>query len=105
MACKEIRDSSKWLKLLQIILAIGTLHISFMLPGNFLNGSRANAKSVYGFKVKTLLKIRDTKSTDNKTSLLDYIAQVIDERYPELNDFQKELEHVEPATRSTFNNC
>lgn len=87
-ACKELKESKRLLKFLTIVLTVG----------NFLNGKSAN-KQAWGFKLKTLLKLGDTKSGDGKTSLLQYISNVVDKSYPELADFYMELEHIPLCTK------
>lgn len=45
----------------------------------------------------SLLKLLDTKSTDRKLTLLHFIAMMVKEKYPELNNFWQELHFVEKA--------
>jgi hypothetical protein len=90
-AVNQLRESEKWKSLLQIILAIG----------NYLNGGTKKG-GVYGFKIKSLNKLNDTRSTDNKTTLLQYIVTFIEKDYPGLLNFKEELSSVEPASRVSF---
>lgn len=46
-----------------------------------------------------LLQIRDTKSSDQKTTLLHFLAEICEERFPEILRFPEELEHVESASK------
>ncbi|KAL9647809.1 hypothetical protein ABK040_015295 [Willaertia magna] len=94
LACKEMQDSKKFLKLLSIILTIG----------NFLNGKQKN-KISFGFKLKSLAKLADTKSGDGKSSLLQYIVKFIanSEKHADVLEFDKELEHIQAATRVMIN--
>ena len=43
-----------------------------------------------------------TRSADQKTTLLHFLANTVEQRHPELMDFPKELRNVEPASRGTF---
>lgn len=48
-----------------------------------------------------LLQLKDTKSADQKTTLLHFLAQVCEEEYPNVIKFVEELEHVDRASRGT----
>lgn len=80
-------ESKKFLKLLEIILAIG----------NFLNSS--GGRGAHGFNLSSLLKLKDVKATGAPMDLLTYIVLFLQKNYPDIVDFYKELEHVEPASR------
>lgn len=101
--------------LLQIILALG----------NYMNSSKRGA--VYGFKLQSLdlvrhtlillpeftwfgplrrmivmmmcvcVKLLDTKSTDRTQTLLNYISNVVREKYPTVSLFYNELHYVDKA--------
>ena len=68
-AASSLRHNTNFQKLLQIVL----------LVGNYLNAS-ATTNTSYGFKLVFLTQLRNTKSADNKSTLLHYIAEVINER-------------------------
>uniref|UniRef100_A0A3Q2QR37 Diaphanous related formin 1 n=1 Tax=Fundulus heteroclitus TaxID=8078 RepID=A0A3Q2QR37_FUNHE len=87
-ACEELRKSEKFAQLLQIIL----------LVGNYMNAGSRNG-SAFGFSISYLCKLRDTKSTDLKQTLLHFLAEVCQEQHAEIMDFPKELIHVEKASR------
>uniref|UniRef100_A0AAY5KZ49 Diaphanous related formin 1 n=1 Tax=Esox lucius TaxID=8010 RepID=A0AAY5KZ49_ESOLU len=87
-ACEELRKSSNFSKLLEIIL----------LMGNYMNAGSRNAKA-YGFSISYLCKLRDTKTADLKQTLLHFLADVCQEQYPEVMSFPDELVHVEKASR------
>lgn len=44
-------------------------------------------------------QLRDTKSTDQNTTLLHFLAEKCEEKYPEILKFPDELEHVESASK------
>ncbi|EFC44071.1 FH2 domain-containing protein [Naegleria gruberi] len=88
LGCKEARESEKFMEILAVILTFG----------NFLNGQQKK-KISFGFKLKSLQKLADTKSGDGKTSLLQYIVDFIGEKKKHLMDFDTQLTHIQPATR------
>lgn len=50
-------------------------------------------------KNSVFLQIRDTKSADQKTTLLHFIAEICEEKYHDILKFPEELEHVESASK------
>ncbi|KAJ8377192.1 hypothetical protein SKAU_G00077720 [Synaphobranchus kaupii] len=70
-ACEELQKSENFAQLLQIIL----------LMGNFMNAGSRNAKA-FGFSISYLCKLRDTKSADHKMTLLHFLADECQEKYP-----------------------
>ncbi|KTF78023.1 hypothetical protein cypCar_00033907, partial [Cyprinus carpio] len=87
-ACEELRKSESFAKLLEMTL----------LLGNFMNAGSRNAKA-FGFSISYLCKLRDTKSADQKQTLLHFLAEICQEQYPEVMTFSEELIHVEKASR------
>ncbi|XP_008575778.1 PREDICTED: protein diaphanous homolog 2, partial [Galeopterus variegatus] len=88
LACEELKKSESFSKLLELVL----------LVGNYMNSGSRNAQSL-GFKINFLSKIRDTKSADQKTTLLHFIAEICEEKYRDILKFPEELEHVESASK------
>lgn len=66
VACKELKNSRLFLKLLEAVLKTGNR----MNDGTFRGGAQA-------FKLDTLLKLADVKGTDGKTTLLQFVVQEI----------------------------
>ncbi|XP_011030898.1 PREDICTED: formin-like protein 5 [Populus euphratica] len=66
VACKELRNSRLFLKLLEAVLKTGNR----MNDGTFRGGAQA-------FKLDTLLKLADVKGIDGKTTLLHFVVQEI----------------------------
>ncbi|GAB2284642.1 hypothetical protein Dimus_019094 [Dionaea muscipula] len=66
VACKELRSSRLFLKLLEAVLKTGNR----MNVGTFRGGAQA-------FKLDTLLKLSDVRGTDGKTTLLHFVVQEI----------------------------
>eukprot|EP01080_Neovahlkampfia_damariscottae_P008948 gene8948-897_t len=87
-AANEISESSILREFLSVILAIA----------NFLNG-KSPKKNCYGFKLSSLSKLKETKSSNGKTNLLQYIALFVSSKYPNLLKIQEDLPNLEAATR------
>jgi len=87
-ASKEIAESKKILKLFEVVLEVG----------NFLNESTPRG-GVFGFKLNSLIKMADTKSTDNTATLVQYIVKILEKQAPALINFQDELPSLEAATK------
>uniref|UniRef100_A0A673XES0 Formin like 1 n=1 Tax=Salmo trutta TaxID=8032 RepID=A0A673XES0_SALTR len=84
-ASMSIKSSAKLKKMLEIILAFG----------NYMNSSKRGA--AYGFRLQSLDLLLDTKSTDRSQTLLHFISSIVQEKYPELNNFHTELHFVDKA--------
>ncbi|XP_027401961.1 protein diaphanous homolog 1 isoform X2 [Bos indicus x Bos taurus] len=92
-ACEEVRKSENFSSLLEIIL----------LVGNYMNAGSRNA-GAFGFNISFLCKLRDTKSTDQKMTLLHFLAELCENDHPEVLKFPDELAHVEKASRVSAEN-
>ncbi|XP_042168852.1 protein diaphanous homolog 3-like [Oncorhynchus tshawytscha] len=87
-ACEEVRKSKGFSRLLELVL----------LLGNYMNTGSRNAQS-YGFDLGSLCKLKDTKSADQKSTLLHFLAAVCEEEFPEVTKFSDDLQHVDRASR------
>ncbi|XP_043925014.1 protein diaphanous homolog 1 [Protopterus annectens] len=87
-ANEEVRNSESFSKLLELIL----------LVGNYMNAGSRNG-AAFGFSISFLCKLKDTKSTDQKLTLLHFLAELCEEQYPDVMRFPEELSHVEKASR------
>ncbi|KAG5846969.1 hypothetical protein ANANG_G00120600 [Anguilla anguilla] len=87
-ASKEILQSRNLKQLLEVVLAFG----------NYMNrGQRGNA---YGFKVSSLNKIADTKSSiDKNITLLHYLITILEQKYPKVQLFQDDLQNIPQAAK------
>ncbi|XP_060773714.1 disheveled-associated activator of morphogenesis 1b isoform X3 [Neoarius graeffei] len=87
-ASKEVLQSRNLKQLLEVVLAFG----------NYMNkGQRGNA---YGFKVSSLNKIADTKSSiDKNITLLHYLITILEKKYPKVMQFQEDLQNVPEAAK------
>ncbi|XP_030354101.1 protein diaphanous homolog 2 isoform X6 [Strigops habroptila] len=88
LACEELKKSESFSKLLELVLFLG----------NYMNAGSRNAQSL-GFNISFLCKIRDTKSSDHKTTLLHFLAEICEENYRDILKFPDELQHVESASK------
>ncbi|KAK7940571.1 hypothetical protein WMY93_003897 [Mugilogobius chulae] len=84
-ASMSIKSSDKLKKILEIVLAFG----------NYMNSSKRGA--AYGFRLQSLDMLLETKSTDRSQTLLHFIANVIQEKYPDLVNFHSDLHFVDKA--------
>ncbi|XP_072538965.1 disheveled-associated activator of morphogenesis 1b isoform X2 [Salminus brasiliensis] len=87
-ASKEVLQSRNLKQLLEVVLAFG----------NYMNkGQRGNA---YGFKVSSLNKIADTKSSiDKNITLLHYLITILEKKYPKVMQFSEDLQNVPEAAK------
>ncbi|XP_041928350.1 disheveled-associated activator of morphogenesis 1 isoform X1 [Alosa sapidissima] len=87
-ASKEVLNSRNLRQLLEVVLAFG----------NYMNkGQRGNA---YGFKVSSLNKIADTKSSiDKNITLLHYLITILEQKYPKVAVLHEELQNVPEAAK------
>ena len=92
-AVKEIKQSKKLPKLLELVLAIG----------NFLNGGTFRG-GAYGFKLETLAKITEVRASDNKTNMLNYLAQYCEtkDKYKDLLTIQDDFPHIVDACKESI---
>ncbi|XP_031450160.1 protein diaphanous homolog 2 [Phasianus colchicus] len=88
LACEELRKSESFSKLLELVLFLG----------NYMNTGSRNEQSL-GFNITFLCKIIDTKSTDQKTTLLHFLAEVCEENHRDILKFTDDLQHVESASK------
>uniref|UniRef100_A0A8C4L767 Dishevelled associated activator of morphosis 2 n=1 Tax=Equus asinus TaxID=9793 RepID=A0A8C4L767_EQUAS len=88
LASRELVRSKRLTQMLEVVLAIG----------NFMNkGQRGGA---YGFRVASLNKIADTKSSiDRNISLLHYLIMILEKHFPDILNMPSELQHLPEAAK------
>ncbi|XP_066097116.1 disheveled-associated activator of morphogenesis 2 isoform X1 [Saccopteryx bilineata] len=88
LASRELIRSRRLKQMLEVILAVG----------NFMNkGQRGGA---YGFRVASLNKIADTKSSiDRNISLLHYLIMILEKHFPDILNMASELQHLPEAAK------
>ncbi|XP_053672897.1 protein diaphanous isoform X2 [Anopheles nili] len=87
-ACEEVKTSKKFAKVLELIL----------LLGNYMN-SGSKKDPAFGFEMSFLPKLSNTKDYENKQTLLHYLAEVIETKFPEVLNFYEDLSQVDKASR------
>ncbi|XP_060247481.1 LOW QUALITY PROTEIN: protein diaphanous homolog 3 [Meriones unguiculatus] len=87
-ACEEIKKSKSFSKLLELVL----------LMGNYMNAGSRNAQT-FGFDLSSLCKLKDTKSADQKTTLLHFLVDVCEEKHPDVLHFVDDFAHLDKASR------
>ncbi|OXB66548.1 hypothetical protein ASZ78_013534, partial [Callipepla squamata] len=88
LACEEVRKSESFSKLLELVLFLG----------NYMNTGSRNEQSL-GFNIMFLCKIIDTKSVDQKTTLLHFLAEVCEDNYRDILKFTDELQNLDSASK------
>ncbi|KAL9658467.1 hypothetical protein ABK040_006009 [Willaertia magna] len=96
LAAKEIISSKKWKELLLIILNIGNL---LNKNSNYYCSINEEEMCCKGFKLSSLLKLKDIKSYNNKFTLIEYLSDYLNQNYPELMTFDVDLLNVPLATQ------
>ena len=88
---EEVESSKNFKEFLKFVLKIG----------NLMNGAGARG-GAYGFKLEDLVKLGDTKSYDNKTSLLAFLQLEFEKKHPHLLALDKDFPTLTDASRESF---
>ncbi|TPX32726.1 hypothetical protein SmJEL517_g04199 [Synchytrium microbalum] len=89
-ASKQIKESKKFAKILEIILAVG----------NWMNADSFRG-AAFGFSIDTLQKLGDTKGANGK-SFLHYLTRIVDKKFPEAKDLASELTGIDQASKTSL---
>ncbi|KYN16166.1 Protein diaphanous, partial [Trachymyrmex cornetzi] len=92
-ACEEVKSSKKFARILELIL----------LLGNYMNSGSKNGQA-FGFEISFLTKLTSTKDVDNKQTLMHYLVDTIERKFPECLSFIEEIAHVDRASRVSLEN-
>ncbi|XP_049883690.1 protein diaphanous isoform X2 [Pectinophora gossypiella] len=92
-ACEEVKSSGKFAKILELLL----------LLGNYMNTGSNNA-GAYGFEISFLTKLTATKDLENKQTLLHYLVETIENKFPDVLTFAEEMPHIDRAARVSMEN-
>ncbi|XP_008549742.1 protein diaphanous isoform X1 [Microplitis demolitor] len=92
-ACEEVKNSKKFGRILELIL----------LLGNYMNSGSKNG-GAFGFEISFLTKLTSTKDIENKETLMHYLVDTIERKFPECLSFAEELPHVDRASRVSLEN-
>ncbi|XP_043286612.1 protein diaphanous isoform X3 [Venturia canescens] len=92
-ACEEVKCSKKFARVLELIL----------LLGNYMNSGSKNS-GAFGFEISFLGKLTSTKDVENKQTLMHFLVDTIERKFPECLSFTEELSHVDRASRVSLEN-
>lgn len=87
-ASEEVRNSLKVKEIMKRILFLG----------NTLNQGTARGSAI-GFKLDSLLKLSDTRATNNKMTLMHFLCKVLASKSPGLLSFHEDLVSLEASTK------
>lgn len=90
---EEVKQSGKFAKILELIL----------LVGNYMNAGSRNEQTA-AFEFSFITKLMNTKTADNKRTLLHFLADTVEKKFPDYLTFADELIHVEQASRVNEDN-
>ncbi|KAJ3334966.1 Dishevelled associated activator of morphogenesis 2 [Gonapodya sp. JEL0774] len=93
-ALRDLKDGKRWKELLKIILALG----------NYMNGG--NRGGAHGFRISSILKLADTKSTLNgrRYTLLHYLVDLLEKNFVNVLTFKDEIKSAEGASKVSIPN-
>lgn len=87
-ALEEIMQSRKFAKIIELILLIG----------NFMNAGSRNEMTI-GFEMSFMSKLTNTKTSDNRETLMHFLVEIIQKQFPDVVDFADELLHINKAVK------
>ncbi|KAK9720522.1 hypothetical protein K7432_004102 [Basidiobolus ranarum] len=90
-ASMAVKSSQSLPKLLELILVMG----------NYMNGTGFRG-GAYGFKINSINKLIDTKDKENQYTLLHFLVNLIETKFPDIAKFQSELKDIGGACRISF---
>eukprot|EP01112_Ceratiomyxa_fruticulosa_P021198 TRINITY_DN7396_c0_g1_i1.p2 TRINITY_DN7396_c0_g1~~TRINITY_DN7396_c0_g1_i1.p2 ORF type:complete len:351 (-),score=91.40 TRINITY_DN7396_c0_g1_i1:574-1626(-) len=84
----EVAKSSRLRNIMQLVLALGNI----MNQGSY-------AADCTGFKISSMLKIKDVKSSKGQYNLLNYLCNLIEARKPSVLQLPEQMPHVKPGAK------
>jgi len=85
-ACNDVKTSLRLKRLLAVVLKLG----------NKLN---VGANQVKAFTLDSLLKLKDAKAFDKKTSVMQFLIRLVQSQEPDTLDFRNDLANVPDASQ------
>ncbi|XP_023772443.1 uncharacterized protein LOC111921087 [Lactuca sativa] len=85
---EQTRGSAKLKRVMQTILSLG----------NALNQGTARGSAIR-FRLDSLLKLTNTHARNNRMTFMHYLCKVLADKLPEVLDFSKDLQSLEPAAK------
>ncbi|KXS13715.1 hypothetical protein M427DRAFT_146386 [Gonapodya prolifera JEL478] len=92
---RDLKEGKKWRELLKIILALG----------NYMNGG--NRGGAHGFKIGSILKLGDTKSTvssGRRYTLMHYLVDQLEKNFVQVMPFKDEIRSSEEGSKVNIPN-
>ncbi|KAL7308771.1 hypothetical protein PS15m_011936 [Mucor circinelloides] len=86
-----IKDSKSFKELLKFILVMG----------NFMNGTTFQG-GAFGIRIASINKLVDTKGTEGNTTLLHFLVDSVESKFPRLHGFLDDLQESGNACRVTL---
>ncbi|KAG1453587.1 hypothetical protein G6F56_007531 [Rhizopus delemar] len=86
-----LKDSSSFKELLKLILVLG----------NFMNGSTFQG-GAFGIRVASINKLVDTKGTEGNLTLLHFLVDTVESKFPRLHGFLDDLQECGDACKVTL---
>ncbi|KAI9254347.1 hypothetical protein EDC94DRAFT_618559 [Helicostylum pulchrum] len=86
-----IKDSASFKELLKFILVLG----------NFMNGTTFQG-GAFGIRISSINKLVDTKGTEGNTTLLHFLVDSVELKFPRLHGFLDDLQESGSACRVTL---
>ncbi|KAI8095753.1 hypothetical protein BDF21DRAFT_374116 [Thamnidium elegans] len=86
-----IKDSASFKELLKFILVLG----------NFMNGTTFQG-GAFGIRISSINKLVDTKGTEGNTTLLHFLVDSVELKFPRLHGFLDDLQESGNACRVTL---
>ena len=83
-----MQNSGSFSRILEIVLVLG----------NYMNGTSSRGGAL-GFKLSSMNKLVDTKASNNKVSLLNFIVGVVEKKFPEVLSLIDESKCFEEASK------
>lgn len=87
-ACGDVLDSKAFLKMLEVVLAVG----------NYINGGTFRG-GAWGFKIDALTKLTETKASNPRLTLLNYLVDFVEQKHPDALSFMQDLARCSEAAR------
>lgn len=90
-AIKEIDGNKRLKEMLEIVLALG----------NHMNGGTGRG-GAWGFAIESLVKMTDVKSVDGSQTMMNYLAQYVEDKFPQLADLPEDFPSLSDACRESM---
>ncbi|KAI9259027.1 hypothetical protein BDA99DRAFT_484089 [Phascolomyces articulosus] len=86
-----VKDSKPFKELLKLILTLG----------NYMNGTTFQG-GAFGIRIASINKLVDTKGTEGATTLLHFLVDTVESKFPRIHGFLSDLKETGQACRVTL---